>query len=498
MRGRLFFIVVALLASGSGCESQSLVPTTGANSGFIKPNDMDRTSEYQLASRALDETRPVFIGLPRSFSKTKREYPVLFVLDGEAQFPIAVTVAAQLAAIGHMPEVLIVGIPNIDEYDGRVHDMTPPGLSVSGSTKNEGGDQFLDFIEKELMPVLKSKFRANGMIILEGHSSGGVIATYAAATRPAFRFVLALDTPARLGDNWLPARMMERARSGNAGVLRYVSLESRYGWSDSSWNSLTKSAPKDWRLSRQKLDHESHVSLPFVGLYLGLRTLFEDYQIRSAPESPTTRTLAYYRDMEKSWGVPVYPPSGLIRQVLEDLEMEGQSAPAADAYRLLVEGYGAPQDSNQWTQRLSELAKQPPLSETVESLLATPAPRSTDASRFIGEWRGQDWMNPEDKHEILLDLRDSAGVLVGEWHSYPEKGVDLVQKLTYLKLVPNGLDFGFMNGMRPRGMLVHEGRLDGDLLKGTMRFGGIRMVRPAGMPGPPVIYFELRRTPASP
>jgi hypothetical protein len=158
---------------------------------------------------------------------------------------------------------------------------------------------------------------------------------------------------------------------------------------------------------------------------------------------------------------------------------------------LLVEGYGAPADSAEWAVRLADLAKQPPLEETVEGLLATPAPRTSDASRVIGEWRGKEWINEEDKHDIRLVLRDSAGVLAGDWFSYPEPGVELKQALTYLKLRPNGLDFGFMNGMRPRGMLVHEGRFDGASLKGTMRFGGIRFVRPPGMPGPPVVYFDL-------
>lgn len=491
MRCRSLGIALAAFLVGSACRAQSLVPD--ANGVINKRTDIDRATAYTFTSRSLGQTRPVFVGLPRSFAKTTRGYPVLFVLDGEAQFPIAVTVASQLAGLGHMPEVIVVGIPNVEEYTGRVHDMTPPGLSVSGSSKNEGGELFLDFMEKELMPALKSQFRANGMIILEGHSSGGVIATYAAATRPAFRFVLALDTPAHLGENWLPARMMERAAKSAPGQLRYVSLESRFGWTDTAWSRFVNAAPKAWKLSRQKLDHESHVSLPFIGLYVGLRSLFEDYAILSAPQSPTTRTLAYYREMAKSWDAPVIPPAGLIRQVLEDLEMEGQSKASADAYRLLVEGYGAPSDSAEWAVRLANLAKQPPLLETVDGLLATPAPKSSDAGRLIGEWRGQDWINAEDKHDIKLVLRDSAGVLVGDWFSYPEPGVELRQALTYLKLVPNGLDFGFMNGMRPRGMLVHEGRFDGASLKGTMRFGGIRFVRPAGMPGPPVVYFDLKR-----
>ena len=479
MRSICIAVAAALFITAPGCESQSLVRAADGT--------------YTIASRALNQTRPVSIRLPRSFAKTQRDYPVLVVLDGEGQFPTAVTVAHQLAMLGHMPEAIVVGIPNLDQFTGRVHDMTPPGLSVSGSSKNEGGEQFLDFIEKELMTALKQQFRANGMLILEGHSSGGIIATYAAATRPAFRFVLALDTPAHLGENWMPDRMLERAQRGSRQPLRYVSLEARYGWTDSTWNRFANAAPKEWKLVRQKLDHESHVSLPFIGLYLGLRTLFEDYQINSAPVSPTTRTLAHYREMEKVWGVPVIPPEGLLRRVLEDLEMEGQAKPAAEAWQLLTRGYGMPADSVEWTTRLATLAKQPPLTETVEGLLSVPPPKTSDATQFIGEWRGQDWINEADRHEKVLRLRDSAGVVVGEWISYPEKGVEMVQKLTYIKLVPGGIDFGYMNGMRPRGMLIHEARIDRALLKGTMRFGGIRFVPPAGMPDPPTVRFELTK-----
>ena len=42
-------------------------------------------------------------------------------------------------------------------------------------------------------------------------------------------------------------------------------------------------------------------------------------------------------------------------------------------------------------------------------------------------------------------------------------------------------------------MLIHEARIDRALLKGTMRFGGIRFVPPAGMPDPPTVRFELTK-----
>jgi hypothetical protein len=414
---------------------------------------------------------------------------VIIVLDGEGDFRPAMTVASELALLGHIPESIVVGIPNTN----RLRDLTPPGLSVSGSSKSEGGNRFLDFLEKELMPALETQFRASGPVVLVGHSSGGIIATYAAATRPGFRFILSLDGPTHLGDNWLADRLTESARRSSE-QLRYVSLESVFGWNDSLWTRLTAAAPKSWTLYRQKLDHESHVSMPFVGMYLGLRTLFQDYAIRSAPQSPTASTLAWYRGLEKLYGAPVYPPSGVLRQVMEDLEMEGQSKGASDAWNLLVTGYGTPSDSAEWRSRLAKLAAMPPLTETVEGLLGTPRPKTSTARGFVGEWRGVEWMSPDDKHRIALRIRDSAGVLVGESVSWPEANKEMVIPLQYLKVVPGGLSWGHMNGMRPRGMLVWDGRLEGDKLTGEMRFGGIRFVPPPGLPDQPsIIHFDLRK-----
>jgi hypothetical protein len=46
--------------------------------------------------------------------------------------------------------------------------------------------------------------------------------------------------------------------------------------------------------------------------------------------------------------------------------------------------------------------------------------------------------------------------------------------------------------MRPRGVLLHEGRRNGEVLAGEMRFGGIAFVAPAG-DAMPTLRFELRK-----
>ncbi len=480
---------VAVLAGCSGtARSQSLIADQSVQiPGAIGSGG----SAYTFASKAVGEARSVLIGLPQSYAVSKRGYPVIMVLDGEASFRPAMTVATELSSLGHVPEAIVVGIPNTN----RLRDLTPPGVSVSGSSKREGGDRFLDFLEKELMPALKTQFRANRMVILVGHSSGGLIVTYAAATRPAFRLILSLDAPTHLGDGWIVNRMVEGAKNQELARLRYVSLESVYGYTDSLWNVVKTGAPKTWILGRQKLEHESHVTMPFFGMYVGLRDMFADYTTRSAPQSPTSSTLAYYRDLEKSYGGPLLPPRPLLRQLLEDFEMEGQSKAAHETWRMLVDGYGMPTDSVEWQKRLTTLAKMPPMTETVESILATARPTSAAAKEFLGEWRGKQWVNAEDKHDELLRLRDSAGVVAGEVVNWPAPGVELKMPLQYIKLVDGGLEWGYMNGMRPRGMLLFKGLLKDGVMTGTMRFGGVRFVPPPDMPDlhPPTVRFETRK-----
>lgn len=220
-----------------------------------------------LDSAILGETRTVHLVLPPSFARTspERRYPVAVVLDGEENVPPAAAVAAELARNGQVPELLLVAIPNLagagweDTARLRVRDLTPPGLSVSGSSLNEGGDRFLDFLERELLPAVERQFRGGAPRTLIGHSSGGILATYAAATRPGFAAVIALDTPTELGDDWLPKKLLARA-SAETTPLRYASYEARFGWRDDSWQALVAAAPPSWRLQREHLARESHES----------------------------------------------------------------------------------------------------------------------------------------------------------------------------------------------------------------------------------------------
>jgi len=77
-------------------------------------------------------------------------------------------------------------------------------------------------------------------------------------------------------------------------------------------------------------------------------------------------------------------------------------------------------------------------------------------------------------------------------HAQAGQGQGLVRPLEYLAVTSDGLTYGFMNGMRPRVMILFPLRRNGNRLEGMMRWGGVDAEAPDG--APPPMHVELRKT----
>jgi hypothetical protein len=222
--------------------------------------------------------------------------------------------------------------------------------------------------------------------------------------------------------------------------------------------------------------------------------VFADYSMLSAPVSPTTGILPHYAKVSASLDGPVVPPRKLLMNVIEDLLIEGRGAAARAAYDTLVASYGAPANAAALTASIADVERRPPPTETVESLMATPFPTVAEVRPYLGEWVGDHWMHDDEPRTGRQRLRIQVvdGKVVGETINRLPSGEELVQRWTHLRVTPAGLTFGYMNGMRPRGVLLHEATLSGDALTGRMRFGGVAFRMPDGSP-PPSVQFAYRR-----
>src|SRR5580765_6801880 len=130
-----------------------------------------------VKSKILNEDRKVWVYVPNSAPGSvyaKQRYPVVYLLDGDSHFDSVVGMIHQLSSVNAntiCPEMIVVGIPNTD----RTRDLTPTHVDTDAFKTSGGGEKFLAFIEKELIPYIDSHYQTTPYRMFVGHSFGGLI-----------------------------------------------------------------------------------------------------------------------------------------------------------------------------------------------------------------------------------------------------------------------------------------------------------------------------------
>lgn len=128
-----------------------------------------------VQSKILNENRQLIIHLPKDYETSNSTYPILYVLDGnETSLLEAITITRKLRV-----ETIIVAIPNTD----RDRDMMPLSTPTY-EVKNPGAENFLSFLEKELVPHIEKNYRSNGQRTISGKSLSGLFVMYAFLENP--------------------------------------------------------------------------------------------------------------------------------------------------------------------------------------------------------------------------------------------------------------------------------------------------------------------------
>src|SRR5215813_2229374 len=142
--------------------------------------------KFSIKSTVLGEDRVILVRTPAGYETNKLSYPVLYMTDGDAHMGHTSSTIEFLTQNGRIPDLIVVGITNTD----RTRDLTP----VKSSNKNAAGqlqfptsggaDNFLKFIETELIPQIEKEYRVQPYRILAGHSLGGLFAIHTMISRP--------------------------------------------------------------------------------------------------------------------------------------------------------------------------------------------------------------------------------------------------------------------------------------------------------------------------
>jgi len=165
-----------------------LLLTVAATLAFVASAQAQAPIAGRLASVALGETREYSVRLPAGYAAAVgRRYPVIYVLDGPPLDGHTAAGAAELAAKGQAPDLIVVGIPNM-QRGGRGRDFLPPSLSFrrrDGTPFTGGADRFLRFLRDELAPRIERDYRTSRPRLLVGHSLGAIFVCYSLTAAPA-------------------------------------------------------------------------------------------------------------------------------------------------------------------------------------------------------------------------------------------------------------------------------------------------------------------------
>jgi uncharacterized protein len=345
-------------------------------------NDVVIGSVDSIHSQILKEQRTVWVHLPPSVQSglhPKKKYPVVYLLDGDKNFTSVVGIIDLLSTVNGnsiFPEMIVVGILNTD----RFRDFTPThvisGLWVDSAAgkRSGGGDAFMAFIEKELIPHIDSLYPAGRYRMMIGHSLGGLMAVNTVVHHNRlFNSYIAID-PSMWWDQQKLLHETKQALKTNsyAGTALFLGMAHTQvpGMDTTMLQSDTTEGTIHPRgilqLSRYIItgkqngieadfkyyDAEDHGSVPLVATYDGLHFIFKDYQLIfqdsyfNDPAFPLAAFLKnHYEIITSKYGITdedggiMLPPEGLVNnQGFYQLSKKEYSK-AEDLFKMNIKNY---------------------------------------------------------------------------------------------------------------------------------------------------------------
>jgi hypothetical protein len=328
----------ALLAAGPAAS-----PLAASPASVQGPSDGEPVAIgtfRQLHSGVLGEDRTLLVCLPQDYDESSTSYPVLYVLYSDqirGYFALAVHVVDRLSEEGSIPQMIVVGVANVDRY----RDLSP----VARQGRPSGIEPFSRFVAEELIPFVQSEYRTKNYRVLVGPQAGAEFGLYTLAKRPGlfdafiienpFRFPAVHDTlmpmMAELMDEGLPSftflQITSADRAGNMDKteeIEYMRLFEKL---------IADKNPPNLKLMAHYIEN-SEDFLPPLRLKDGLRELFCDYRF---PDDRSARGLAgitaYYEALSGRYGFEVDVPERTLATKADELTGQGES----DSARVILE-----------------------------------------------------------------------------------------------------------------------------------------------------------------
>jgi len=170
---RLVLAVLVVLCLGCAAPARVEAPSPAALRGDY----------FAFESAALGRAMHIHVALPEHYAADARDYPAVYITDGDSLFPMLAPTHLFLTYDEPVPPAILIGIAygSFDPNAGNLRhvDFTAPAPDAPGA------DAFQRFLADELIPEIERRFRADpARRVLIGQSRGAGFVLYSALTAP--------------------------------------------------------------------------------------------------------------------------------------------------------------------------------------------------------------------------------------------------------------------------------------------------------------------------
>lgn len=247
------------------------------------------TEEHIITSSIIKDEFKISISLPKNYSNGSKRYPVVYLLDSNIFFGLFTDTVRILQYGQEIPELIVVGIGYPEGKDhlylrNRDFGPTPYNLpEIAG-----GADNFLEFINKELKPYIKSLYPIDeNDSTLAGDSMSGLFALYTLFHQPESFKRYIIGSPSMYWDDSITFSYEESYYKTNltlnasvfmsAGALEAI-YEPAFAKMVDNVVELSKILIErnylDFKLTKHIFENETHFSVIPAMFSRGLREVF--------------------------------------------------------------------------------------------------------------------------------------------------------------------------------------------------------------------------------
>ena len=310
--------------------------------------------------------RTVWIHIPNSDAGNKNaaaHYPVIYLLDGDANFNSVVSITEFMSNAGLCPPMIVVGIL----HPARMTDLTFGTDKEMPGIKGQG-EKFMRYVEKELMPYIESNYPTASYKIFIGHSVGGLTVVNTLIHHPhLFNAYVSLDGALWWNDQQIVKEAKRNLANTNyKGKTLFMALANRMErgmdtlevQKDTTEGTelirsnlefikdIFKNKPNQLRFKHAFYENDDHGSVRLIGEYDALRFIFDYYKLKiynSELDDPGFKLdsllVTHYNNVSEQIGYSVKPDESLVNNLGYHMLRQKQFNKAEALFKLNITNY---------------------------------------------------------------------------------------------------------------------------------------------------------------